>query len=184
MNRRRCLKVLGLAGLCLDRGLLAAQIDSGTVGLRSLAVLEVELVDEQDNPLQKAAQERRLRDAARQLRHELTERRLYRVVDAQPSLSLQAAFRSEQAYLYRCVDCAEKVGRQLKVDLVMTPWVQKVSELILNFNVRIHQVASGRAILSKSVDMRGNQDETWIRAIRFLARDMAEKRAQDSGYGQ
>lgn len=36
----------------------------------------------------------------------------------------------------------------------LTPWVQKVSELILNFNVRIFDVAAGKAIFSKSVDMR------------------------------
>ena len=39
--------------------------------------------------------------------------------------------------LYRCDDCAEQVGTQLGVELVMTPWVQKVSELILNLNVQI-----------------------------------------------
>jgi hypothetical protein len=76
------------------------------------------------------------------------------------------------------------VGRQLGVDLVMTPWVQKVSELILNVNVQIFDVPAGRIIFSKSVDMRGNDDESWRRAVRFLVRDMAEKRAIDPKYGQ
>ena len=51
--------------------------------------------------------------------------------------------RSQQAFIYRCDDCAQQVGRKLGADLVMTTWVQKVSELILNFNVEVHDVAKG-----------------------------------------
>ena len=62
--------------------------------------------------------------------------------------------------------------------------MQKVSELILNFNVQIHDVPAGKVIFSKSVDMRGNEDESWRRAVRYLVRDMAEKRAVNPAYGQ
>ena len=92
--------------------------------------------------------------------------------------------RAQQEFFYRCDDCAAQVGQQLGVDLVMTPWVQKVSELILNFNVQIFDVPAARVIFSKSVDMRGNEDESWRRAVRYLVRDMAEKRAVNPRYGQ
>ena len=91
--------------------------------------------------------------------------------------------RLQQEYLYRCDDCAEQVGRLLGVDLVMATWVQKVSELILNLNVQILDVKTQAVVFTKSVDMRGNQDETWTRAVSYLVRDMAEKRERNPKYG-
>ena len=81
--------------------------------LRSLAVLDFELVDEQNNPLTKAAQVVRLRTVSQQLRQELAERQLYRVVETSPSLELQRTLQAQQEFLYRCDDCAEQVGRLL-----------------------------------------------------------------------
>ncbi len=152
--------------------------------LRSLAVLDFELVDEQNNPLTKAAQLLRLAQATGQIQRELAERGLYRVLDAAPSAGLQAKLRDQQEYLYRCDDCADQVGRLLGAELVMATWVQKVSELILNLNVQIYDVKAQQVLLSKSVDMRGNDDTSWTRAVRYLVRDMADKRARNPRYGQ
>lgn len=151
---------------------------------RSLAVLDFELVDDQNNPLTRVAQEVRLRNATSQLQRELAERGLYRVVDTAPALALLTTLRNQQEYMYRCDDCAVQVGRQLGVELVMGCWVQKVSELILNVNVQIVDVKAEKVIFSKSVDMRGNDDVSWTRAVRYLVRDMAEKRESNPKYGQ
>ena len=185
MNRRPWLKfasvaVFGAAGLPLGA-------QSGTAApspVRSLAVLDFELVDEQNNPLTKAAQEVRLRNATLQLQRELAEQKLYRVVDPEPSQALQRTLASQQAFLYRCDDCADQVGRLLGVDLVMATWVQKVSELILNLNVQIYDIKAQKVVFSKSVDMRGNEDLSWTRAVHYLVRDMAEKRERNPRYGQ
>lgn len=152
--------------------------------LPRIVVLDFELVDDQDNPLTKAAQEVRLRDSTRQLQQELGAYQLYRIVDPASSQALQQRLRSQQAYLYRCDDCADQVGRLLGTDLVMATWVQKVSELILNLNVQIWDVTARRVIFSKSVDMRGNTDQSWTRAVHYLVRDMAEKRARNPRYGR
>ena len=55
-------------------------------------------------------------------------------------------------------------------------WVQKVSNLILNFNIQIEDAATGAVVLNKSVDLRGNTDETWKRAVSYLVRSMVEKK--------
>jgi uncharacterized protein DUF2380 len=162
----------------------ARAAEGGVPPARTLAVLDVELLDEQDNPAARPAQVSRLRNATVQLRRELAERELYTVRDETPARELVERLRAGQEFLYRCDDCAVQVGRQLGVDLVMTPWVQKVSELILNFNVQLVDVKTGRTIFTKSVDMRGNQDESWTRAVRYLVRDMAEKRALDARYAR
>jgi Protein of unknown function (DUF2380) len=185
MDRRICLTAVCAAVSAVMWPRLRAQtVAAAPRRLRSLAVLEFELVDDQGNPLTKAAQENRLRIATAQLQRELAERQLYRVVDPSASQALQTKLRAQQEYLYRCDDCAEQVGRLLGVDLVMATWVQKVSELILNLNVQILDVQAGSVVFSKSVDMRGNDDVSWARAVRYLVRDMAEKRERNPNYGQ
>jgi Protein of unknown function (DUF2380) len=178
MNRRSHLIALGAALIA------AAQHGAAAAGdPRSLAVLDFELVDDQNNPLTKAAQLVRLRAATAQLQRELADRQLYRIVDPAPSQALQRTLREQQEFLYRCDDCAEQVGRLLGAELVMATWVQKVSELILNLNVQILDVAAQKVVFTKSVDMRGNEDESWRRAVTFLVRDMAEKRERNPRYG-
>ena len=152
--------------------------------LRSIAVLDFELVDEQTNPLTKAAQVVRLLTVSQLLRQELAERQLYRVVETAPSLELQRTLQAQQEFLYRCDDCADQVGRLLGTDLVMATWVQKVSELILNMNLQVYDVKAQKVVFSKSVDIRGNDDLSWTRGVRFLVRDMSDKRARNKNYGQ
>ncbi len=185
-NRRRTLRSVCTFALVAATGLLAtAQPAVAPAGpVRSLTVIDFELVDDQNNPLTKAAQIVRLRQATVQLRQELSERRLYSVVDPAPAQALLEKLRGQQEFMYRCDDCAAQVGKRLGVDLVMTPWVQKVSELILNVNVQIYDVKADKVLFSKSVDMRGNDDVSWSRAVRFLVRDMAEKRERNPKYAQ
>ena len=185
MNRRPLLKFVSVALFCAAGPQLRAQPGAAARSpLRSLAVLDFELVDEQNNPLTKAAQEVRLHNATLQLQRELAEQQLYRVVDPAPSEVLQRTLASQQAFLYRCDDCADQVGRLLGVDLVMATWVQKVSELILNLNIQIYDIKAQKVVFSKSVDMRGNEDQSWTRAVHYLVRDMAEKRERNPRYGQ
>ena len=106
------------------------------------------------------------------------------MVETAPSLELQRTLQAQQEFLYRCDDCAEQVGRLLGADLVMATWVQKVSELILNMNLQVYDVKTQKVVFSKSVDIRGNDDLSWTRGIRFLVRDMSDKRALNKNYGQ
>jgi len=185
MKRRAWIKYVSTAMLVLGWGPTRSQLTaSQSRSLRSLAVLDFELEDDHDNPLTKAAQDVRLARAGTQLRAELAARQLYRVVDETPSAPLQQRLRSQQAFLYRCDDCAEQVGVLLGVELVMTPWVQKVSELILNLNVQILDVQANKVVFTKSVDMRGNNDESWTRAVSYLVREIAERRERNPRYGQ
>lgn len=185
MDRRAWLNAASAVVLSATGVTVRAQTNSAMPSsLRSLAVVDFELVDDQNNPLTKAAQEARLRNATLQLQQELAQRQLYRMVDPAPSQELQSKLRLQQEFLYRCDDCAEQVGRLLGVDLVMVTWVQKVSELILNLNVQIYDVKGQKVVFTKSVDMRGNNDESWVRGVRYLVRDMAEKRERNPSYGQ
>lgn len=78
-------------------------------------------------------------------------------------------------YLYECNGCELEIARKLGADRVLTAWVQKVSNLILNMNIEVKDVKTGEVTLKKSVDIRGNTDQSWSRGISYMTRDMVEK---------
>lgn len=163
--------------------LLAAPFAARAQALPGLAVLPLDFVEDHPRPDEGGAQAKRLADAHAQLQRALAEAGLYRVVDLAPARDLVQSLRGRHAFLYNCSDCAQQIGRQLGTDLVMTAWVQKVSELILNLNVEVVDVARNRPVMTKSVDIRGNTDETWRRAVAYLVRGMADRRQRDPKYG-
>lgn len=84
-----------------------------------------------------------------------------------PDPSLQEAIDKSQR-MGSCAGCEFRFGQQLGVEQVAWIEVQKVSELILNMNVYIGDVRRGQLTFVKSVDMRGNSDTSWERAIHYL----------------
>ena len=70
-----------------------------------------------------------------------------------------------------CGGCEIDYGRALGADIVAWIRVQKVSNLILNMNVYIADVRAGRMLLTKSVDLRGNTDDSWSRSLRYLVKN-------------
>ena len=70
----------------------------------------------------------------------------------------------------RCAGCEIQYGKEIGVSQVAWIEVQKVSELILNINVYIASVDAGQLRFVKSVDLRGNTDESWQHSIKFLVK--------------
>ena len=143
-------------------------------GLKSIAILDFDLVDDQHELAPATVEYQRLRVIRDQLQRELAERQLYRVVDVGPASELIRKYQSE-TQLRACNGCELDIARLLHADRVLIGWVQKVSNLILNINVQIEDTATGEVLLTKSVDLRGNTDETWRRGVSFLVRSMVEK---------
>jgi hypothetical protein len=88
----------------------------------------------------------------------------YAVADTAPIADRLQALSS----LRGCNGCDLDLGRALHADLEAFGWVQKVSNLILNINLEVHDVASGRLVDAGSVDIRGNTDESWRRGLAYL----------------
>lgn len=84
--------------------------------------------------------------------------------------AMQAKIASGQA-VGACGGCEIDYGRTLGADFVAWLSVQKVSNLILNMNVYIADVKSGRTVLTKSVDLRGNTDDSWSRSLKYLVKN-------------
>jgi hypothetical protein len=134
-----------------------------------LAVFDFELVDtslqgEINGP--RTDEHDRLIRVGEQLRKELAESGKFQLLDI--SLVNAAAHGSN---LQACGGCDVQYAQKLGADLVITGMVQKVSNLILNINIYLRDVPTGRLITSMSVDMRGNTDESWSRATNYLLRN-------------
>ena len=67
-----------------------------------------------------------------------------------------------------CPACEVAAAGRAGADYALTGWVQKVSDLILNINLRVRNVRSGDVVFQDSVDIRGNTDRSWLRGLRYL----------------
>ena len=133
-----------------------------------VAVFDFELVDtslEGATYGPRADQQARLAQIANQLRDQLAKSGRVTVADITP-----VAEQARAADLRNCGGCDAQFASQVGADFALIGWVQKVSNLILNMNIVVRDAKTGRVISVKSVDLRGNTDETWSRAMDWLIR--------------
>ena len=84
---------------------------------------------------------------------------------------MSAAKIAAGAQIGACGGCEVAYGKELGAD--MTAWivVQKVSDLILNINVYMADVATGKLAFVHSVDIRGDTDKSWTRGLTYLVKN-------------
>jgi hypothetical protein len=140
----------------------------------SLLVLNLELVDSSGEVAdQREDHERRLAAVREILASELAARDVYAVVDPRPIQAEIDATRQRQ-YLHACNGCEIRFARDVDADRVLTGHVRKVSSLIMALWVDIRDADSGRPILRKVLDFRGDTDQAWQRAALYLARELEQ----------
>jgi hypothetical protein len=138
-------------------------------GERAVAVFDFELIDTSlDGAVngQRPEEQARLAAVSNRLRWWLAETGQFRLVDMTP-----VAGEARASNLQACGGCDARLARTVGAELAVTATVQKVSNLILNMNIYIREADSGRPVAAMSADFRGNTDESWSRAIDWLARN-------------
>lgn len=101
------------------------------------------------------------------LRQLLRESGRFRVLDlesAEAQIAQTGQFRD-------CNGCAVAIARDLHAELAVTGVVQKVSNLILNINIYVHDTQSGDLAQAMSADIRSNSDDSWSRGVSWLVRN-------------
>ena len=141
---------------------------------RTLLMLDFELIDDNEGLTPFPERVERLQMVSARLQRHFAEQRFYTLLDPAP---IQAEIRAAQAEhsLRDCNGCELDLARKLGAERVLVAWVQKVSNLILNLNIEIRDVATGEAVLNKSVDLRGNTEQSWQRGVDFMIRGMLER---------
>ncbi|WP_213776053.1 DUF3280 domain-containing protein [Caballeronia sp. dw_276] len=154
----------------------ASQTAQAAAAQRSIAVMDCTLID--DNASYNDADTNRTQQArlgliSNDLRAQLSDRQLFRVADNAGASDMIAKLSGAQD-LNACNGCELQIGRKLNVERVGVCWVQKVSNLIININLRVEDVATGKAVFQRSVDIRGNTDLSWRRGMKGLVDRLAD----------
>ncbi|HUF22439.1 MAG TPA: DUF3280 domain-containing protein [Burkholderiales bacterium] len=158
---------IGTAGLLL--ALLACPVQNAPAA-PSLLLMEFEIIDDLGDAASAVEDRRRLNEATRQLHAALAAcGRFELAAPAADSTALDAA-RAQNHYLHRCNGCTRAIAEPAGAELVLFPWVQKVSNLILNVNAEIRYAQTEATVMTRSVDIRANNDVSWQRGVRALAR--------------
>jgi hypothetical protein len=114
-----------------------------------------------------AEEEARLAAAERRLVERLTEAGKFSFVDVAPVAQDAARF----ANVAQCNGCDTEMAQTLGADVAITGELQKTSNLILHLTVYVRDAATGQMVGGGSADIRGNTDETWIRAVDYIVRN-------------
>jgi Protein of unknown function (DUF2380) len=160
---------MGNRSKCLIALLLALALTSAHAAEPKVAVFDFEFANtslEGATNGPRADEQARLAWLGDELRRRLTQSGRAEIVDIDG-----VSARAHASNLRACGGCDAALGNELGARYSITGWVQKVSNLILNVNVVVRDVETGKVVSGKSVDMRGNTDESWSRALDWLVRN-------------
>ncbi len=154
--------LVGSVLILLVRPLAAA--DLPVVAVFAFELVDTSVEGEIEGPSEE--QQARLALIGDILREDLAASGKFRIIDGAPAAE-RAGHRQN---LRDCKGCELPIAARLGADFALIGWVQKVSNLILNINVAVREVATGRLATGASVDIRGNTDESWSRGMRYLVK--------------
>ncbi len=114
-----------------------------------------------------ADEQERLKLISGQLRELLGASDRYSIIDTAPAAQQIADGGNWQD----CTGCDIKIAQLLGAQLAVTGRVQKVSNLILNINIYVRSVDTGKVVQFAGADIRGNTDKSWMRGVSWLVRN-------------
>jgi hypothetical protein len=160
---------LGLGFLIAALAVLAPAAPARAADPPSVAFLGTFFQNDNEGLEPTTAEERaRLQRTGEEFAQQLAASGRYKIIPTPDDLRAKIAAGQT---LGECGGCEADYGRALGADIVAWIRVQKVSNLILNMNVYMADVRSGRMLLTKSVDLRGNTDDSWSRSLRYLVKN-------------
>jgi Protein of unknown function (DUF2380) len=114
-----------------------------------------------------AEEEARIRMLDDAFRKKLDASGRFKIVPIPPDLREEVAAAPE---ISNCNGCERDFAIKAGADWAAWGTVQKVSNLILNINVYIEDVRQKKMEFVKSVDIRGNTDESWQHGLDYMLR--------------
>jgi hypothetical protein len=153
----------------LTVGVCSATTDAPSEPAKSVALLTVHFLnDHEDLEPTTSAERARIALIASLFKAKLEASGLYRFVSLPADAAGKIAAGPEVG---ACGGCEFAYGKELGADAVAWIVVQKVSDLILNINVYMADVAAKKMAFVHSVDIRGDTDESWTRGITYLVKN-------------
>lgn len=116
-----------------------------------------------------AEHQTRLKMANAELRARLAETKQFELVDDTTSSRFNQKV-STALSNNACESCELTLAKQLNIQQILYPWIYKLSNLVLSLHVVIIDVATGKAVVKKIHDFRGDNDQSWQRAIQYFVK--------------
>lgn len=113
------------------------------------------------------AEDQRIEMLDQLLRERLDNSGRFKIVPIPPELQQKIAAGAE---ISGCNGCERGYAKTIGADWAAWGTVQKVSNLILNINLYMEDAATGKMEFVKSVDIRGNTDESWRHGLAYMLR--------------
>lgn len=158
-------------------GLFAA-LASPAVAAPKVAVMPFEIRDAeiQGDPFAMPKEDdlARLKIVAEELKSLMQKSGRYDVID----LSAYAADIEKASPFYKCNGCEVDVAKKIGADVVVTGFVDKVSDALMSLQVFERNAASGELQKAGSAEIRGNTDELWLHGIRYLWKNRLNAKAE------
>ncbi|MGQ0457023.1 MAG: DUF3280 domain-containing protein [Hyphomicrobium sp.] len=144
-----------------------------------VALLDARIINDNEglDPLS-AAELARIRNVGDQLKAALVASGKFTNVPVPPGVKTAI---DKGQFIGECGGCEVEYGKKLGADRIAWVTVQKISNLILNLNVYMADVETNRMTFLKSVDIRGNTDESWSRSMAYLLKNHLLVDAPQSG---
>lgn len=143
--------------------------------LQRMVVLNLQLTGDTGGSRFQAEHKQRIEWASTKLRDEFKRHHTYTVIDDPSSRALIEKAGIGQN-LHHCNGCELDVAKQLNADLILVPWIYRVSNLVLTLHVEIRDASTGRIVMKKALDFKGDNDTGWTRAIDYLMKTMKNRR--------
>jgi hypothetical protein len=134
-----------------------------------LAVFAMELDDfSAGGPLagESPAETARLERMTDLARERLASSGLFEIIDGRASRHEMA----KEHWLRKCNGCEADAARDLGAEMSFIGFYRKISVMEQNLEFRIRDARSGELLNVSQTDLRGETDESWSRALKFLIR--------------
>lgn len=161
-------KASGIAGALLVLVTFAAEADDKPMPIK-LAVFDMELDDfSAGGPIagETAVETARLERMTALARDVLSKSGLFELVDTRASKNVMVT----EHWLRKCNGCDSDVARALGADMSFVGFYRKISIMEQSLEIRIRDARTGELVHVSQTDLRGETDESWSRALKFLLR--------------
>ena len=151
----------------LMAGLAAAILATApALAKEKIAVFDFQLANLAQLP-PTSADKARLPRLSDMLRQELSDSGKYEIVPITDKVKQEVA---KAAPLRDCGGCAVDFAKELGADTAVTGQIQKVSDLILNINLYFRKVDSEAPETATSVDIRGDNDDSFNHGVKYIVK--------------
>lgn len=150
---------------------------AGVIPLRKAAVFDIQLANLSEAPPTQA-DKGRLPRVSDELRKELALQNVFAIVPISPAVRAEV---EKQWGLRSCNGCAVDLAKQLGAQVAVTCQVTKVSSAVLNLILYIKEVDGNRPEQSYGVNVRGDDEGSLDRAVKYVVDDVVVPRLAKTG---